>query len=176
MGLLSSRSNFVSKRKEIRNLPHRISDSDWLTLRRNPSKKRSHLLHRTTTDDKTIILCLIHLLFFYLLSNIPLFNQSIVSPKPFLLSANKEWNNKTLEGWNNRKSFYLPLVLLFNLPNVMILNCSTNFRRQSLIYCAILAYIFLLLYISIVLTLCCSTPLLLNCSTASCKQIFVFNA
>ena len=70
-------------------------------------------------------------------------------------------------------SFYCSTLLLFYpsivLPffcSVLLLSCPPS---------VILAYFFLLLCSSIVLTFCCSTPLLFNCSTVSHEQIFVFN-
>ena len=82
--------------------------------------------------------------------------------------------------------FYPSIVLSFHCS--MLLWCYPSF--YPLLYCysivqpffclipllsfhpvVISAYILLLFYLCIVLTLCCSTPLLFNCPTASLKQI-----
>ena len=67
----------------------------------------------------------------------------------------------------------LPPPLLFYHSIVLYFFCSILLLSNSSVI--LLAYISLPLCPSIVLTLCCSTPLLLNNEAASHKQIFVLN-
>ena len=128
---------------------------------------------QTSTDDKTLSFCLTHLfstsflsrqtslypllitkflLYPTICSNLRLFYPSIVQPiycSNFLLfcpSIVLFFNCSTL------LLFYPSIVLSF-FCSILLLPCLPN---------VILAYIFLLLHPSNILTLCCSTPLLLN--------------
>ena len=74
VGLVSSKSKFVSRCKEIGNLQQAIFLSDLQARKKIYLKKRSHLLHKITTDDKTINFSVVRSLFFYLLSSIPPLN------------------------------------------------------------------------------------------------------
>ena len=141
VGLLSSRNNFVCKEKEIRNLPQRISESDWQT-----QKKK------------------------YLEERIPPVTQ------------NKNWRQ------NKKPLSYTPFVQLVFCPTKpslypLQINKLLLYPSIVLTLCCFIRLLFnpsivrTFFYISIVLLTYCSTPLLFNTSivlTSYCLNLPLF--